>query len=218
MTTWPSKSYCVFRLELIGGLYLHRVDALRTLTSPFNKNNNKMAAYWWMWQYGPRNSYYVLRWGLPIWGTRISSMRLALLAKPDYCDIRRKAYLWPHVPGNHIVYSDWDWLGDLICIALMHCALKPWHLTNITNMAAYWGMWQYGPRNSYYVLGYGLPIWGTWHRCVSPSRSSPTIATYGRKLVYDNMTQKIILCIRIGIDCGTLLASRWCMADSNLDL
>ena len=134
----------------------------------------------------------------------LASIRPAIQAEPDYCNIRKKASIWLHDLENHTVYSDWDWLRDLICIALMHGALKPWPLTNITNMAAYWGMRQYGPRNSYFVLGWGLPIWGTWHRCVLPSRPSPSIATYVRKLVYDNMTQKTILYIQIGIDWGTL--------------
>ena len=148
----------------------------------------------------------------------LASLRLAIQAEPDYCKIRKKAYIWQHDPENHIVYSGWDWLRDFICVAFMHGALKPHPLAKITNMAAYWGMWQYGPRNSYYVFRWGLPIWGTWIWFSSTSWPSPTIATYVRKLIYDNMSLKIILCIQIGIDGGTLLASRWCMAHSNVAL
>jgi hypothetical protein len=184
MTTWPRKTYCVFRLGLIGGLYLHRNDALRTQTSPFNKNNKNTATYRGMWQCGPRNSNYALGWGLPILGTWH-----CLQAEPDYCNICKKACIWQH-DRNYIEYSDWDWLRDFICIVLMYGALKHCPLTKITNMAAYWGMWQYGPCNSYYVLRSRLPIWEISHPCVSPSRPSPTIVTCVRKLVYDNMTKK----------------------------
>ena len=93
----------------------------------------------------------------------LASMRLAIQSEPDYCNMRKKVYIWQHDPENHIVYSYWDWLWDFVSTTLMHGALKPRPSAKITNMAAHWGMWQNGPRNSYYVLGWRLPIWGTWH-------------------------------------------------------